>query len=57
MNAREALSYQHRWPTPISVFFVADRLIEIEGAEGALGICNEVAEKSRPPLEKGRICS
>jgi hypothetical protein len=50
-NARKALSSHDGRPTPISLLFVADRLIEAEGAEGELGrlLRNEVAEKSIPP--------
>jgi hypothetical protein len=51
VNAREALSSHDGRPTPISLLFVADRLIEAEGVEGRLGrlLRNEVADKSVPP--------
>jgi hypothetical protein len=49
-EARETLSRHHGRPTPSSLIFVADRLLDAEGAAGVLGrrLRDEVALRSVP---------
>jgi hypothetical protein len=52
-EARAALSRDHGRPTPTSLLFIADRLMERDDDKAVLGrkIRNEVASRAVPPLE------
>lgn len=56
-EARTALSRDAGRPTPTSILFIADRLMERQGAEEALGraLRNDVAAKATPPAQIAHI--